>query len=90
MAPHFACELWAGFLGAQNRINTSTCLFDWDKNVLDQKWPIVDVDFELDLIVLVTELVFKWIIYFSKIICFMFTGQRKNVRKCKNFARRIK
>lgn len=58
MAPHFACELWAGFLSAQNRINVKTNLFDWEKNVLDQQWPVVDSNFPLDLLVMVSTLFF--------------------------------
>ena len=58
MAPHFACELWAGFLSAQNRINIKTDFFDWEKNVLEQQWPVVDSNITLDLLVLVSTLIF--------------------------------
>nr|CAI5843216.1 unnamed protein product [Callosobruchus analis] len=49
MAPHFASELWSGFVSAPNRLNDSGEVI-WDKAVLEQKWPVVDMDYELDLI----------------------------------------
>lgn len=52
MAPHFATELWSGFLSAPNRLNQSEEI-DWNKTVLDQKWPIIDSNYNMDLICLV-------------------------------------
>lgn len=49
MAPHFASELWSGFTSVPNRLNTSSEV-NWDKTVLEQKWPIVDFDYKLDLV----------------------------------------
>ncbi|XP_050294862.1 leucine--tRNA ligase, mitochondrial [Anthonomus grandis grandis] len=49
LAPHFASELWSGFTSAPNRIN-NTEEIRWDKNVLEQKWPETDMDYELDLV----------------------------------------
>lgn len=49
MAPHFATELWSGFLSAPNRLNQSGEI-DWSKTVLDQKWPIIDSNYKMDLL----------------------------------------
>ncbi|KAF2900671.1 hypothetical protein ILUMI_05517 [Ignelater luminosus] len=49
MAPHFASELWSGFTSAPHRLNTDSEI-QWDKTVLEQKWPIVDKDHKLDLV----------------------------------------
>nr|CAI5823146.1 unnamed protein product [Callosobruchus analis] len=40
MAPHFASELWSGFVSAPNRLNDSGEVI-WDKAVLEQKWPVL-------------------------------------------------
>ncbi|XP_076272957.1 leucyl-tRNA synthetase, mitochondrial isoform X2 [Rhynchophorus ferrugineus] len=49
LAPHFASELWSGFVSAPNRLNHSGEI-DWDKTVLEQDWPEIDADYELDLV----------------------------------------
>lgn len=49
IAPHFASELWSGFVSAQNRLNYSGEVA-WDKTVLEQKWPNVDYNYNLDLV----------------------------------------
>ncbi|KAJ8954021.1 hypothetical protein NQ318_004314 [Aromia moschata] len=49
MAPHFASELWSGFVSAPNRHNNSSEIA-WDKSVFDQTWPETDMDYNLDLI----------------------------------------
>lgn len=49
MAPHFASELWSGFLSAPNRLNQSGEI-DWNKTVLDQKWPTIDSSYKMDLL----------------------------------------
>lgn len=49
MAPHFASELWSGFVSAPGRLNQSEEI-NWDKNVLEQKWPIIDESYNLDLV----------------------------------------
>lgn len=54
VAPHFASELWAGFISAENRVNADDSYFDWNKNVLDQKWPVVDAHCNLELVCLVS------------------------------------
>ncbi|XP_018325351.1 probable leucine--tRNA ligase, mitochondrial isoform X2 [Agrilus planipennis] len=48
MAPHFASELWSGFISAPNRLN-STGEILWNKTVLEQRWPEVDLSYNLDL-----------------------------------------
>ncbi|CAG4964973.1 unnamed protein product [Colias eurytheme] len=47
VTPHFCSELWAGFKSAPNRVLENTHLIMWDRDVLSQKWPAVDHDFEL-------------------------------------------
>ncbi|KAG5875054.1 hypothetical protein JTB14_026185 [Gonioctena quinquepunctata] len=49
MAPHFASELWSGFLSAPNRLN-DTEEIGWDRDVFEQKWPETDMDYNLDLV----------------------------------------
>ncbi|CAH1955218.1 unnamed protein product [Acanthoscelides obtectus] len=48
MAPHFSSELWSGFVSAPKRLNNSEEII-WDKAVLDQEWPVVDLDYQLEL-----------------------------------------
>ncbi|XP_047001158.1 probable leucine--tRNA ligase, mitochondrial isoform X1 [Schistocerca americana] len=50
MAPHFASELWAGFLAAPHRIDTTSSEILWDAPVHQQKWPDVDQQYILDLL----------------------------------------
>lgn len=49
IAPHFASELWSGFVSAPNRLNTTEEI-DWEKNVLEQRWPKIDSNYNMDLI----------------------------------------
>lgn len=49
MAPHFASELWSGFLEAPNRLNHSNEI-SWEKSVLEQHWPEVDYGYNLELL----------------------------------------
>lgn len=49
MAPHFASELWSGFVSAPNRLTTNEEI-QWDKGVLEQRWPDIDYDYNLDLV----------------------------------------
>ncbi|KAJ8925000.1 hypothetical protein NQ315_001165 [Exocentrus adspersus] len=49
MAPYFASELWSGFISAPNRLDSSGEI-QWDKSVLEQKWPETDMDYNLDLV----------------------------------------
>lgn len=49
MAPHFASELWSKFLAAPNRLNVDSTEIQWDKDVLQQCWPEVDANYNLDL-----------------------------------------
>ncbi|KAM3967920.1 LOW QUALITY PROTEIN: leucyl-tRNA synthetase, mitochondrial [Aphomia sociella] len=49
--PHFCSELWAGFLSAPHRkCLVSNDYIDWNKNVLEQKWPRVDDSFKLSFL----------------------------------------
>ncbi|XP_044270469.1 probable leucine--tRNA ligase, mitochondrial [Tribolium madens] len=49
MAPHFASELWSGFVSAPDRLNQSGEI-DWEKPVLEQRWPTLDDRYNLDLV----------------------------------------
>lgn len=51
LAPHFASELWAKFLTVPNRLSSPSHEIQWELNVLEQKWPEVDHNYELDLTV---------------------------------------
>ncbi|XP_071445476.1 leucine--tRNA ligase, mitochondrial isoform X2 [Hetaerina americana] len=50
MAPHFASELWSGFVTAPGRVDPDSKEIDWESSVLEQNWPKVDDDYHLDLI----------------------------------------
>lgn len=50
MAPHFASELWAGFVSAPHRVNAVSDEIDWERPVLRQRWPEVDPEYCLDLL----------------------------------------
>jgi hypothetical protein len=70
MAPHFASELWSGFVSAPNRINTSTEEIKWDQGVLEQTWPEVDFNYCLELVCMVSismglSTLFSGILYVS-------------------------
>lgn len=45
LMPHFASELWTGFVSAPHRINKCPGEILWDKNVLDQPWPKIDDEY---------------------------------------------
>lgn len=42
IAPSFASECWSKFLSVPNRIGTDDANLKWNKDVLEQNWPIVD------------------------------------------------
>lgn len=52
-APHFASELWAIFCSAKYHLIDSKEV-DLDKDVLEQKWPQIDMDYKLMLFVYVS------------------------------------
>ena len=54
MAPHFASELWSGFVSAPHRLNVSTDEINWNSNVLEQPWPCVDMNYNLELVCMVS------------------------------------
>ncbi|XP_026492706.2 leucine--tRNA ligase, mitochondrial [Vanessa tameamea] len=47
VTPHFCSELWAGFISAPNRVSDNISSFNWNKDVFEQKWPVVDQDYPL-------------------------------------------
>lgn len=58
LAPHFASELWSGFCSVPrltSEKNIDKQEIQWDKDVLQQKWPEVDMEYELDLTVYVSR-----------------------------------
>lgn len=57
MAPHFASELWRKFTSVPNRRNKEISDIKWDLDVLEQTWPDVDREYQLDLSVKVSCLV---------------------------------
>lgn len=72
MAPHFASELWSGFTSAANRINNSGEIL-WDKTVLEQKWPVLDSHYNLDLVCQVCiYLIFKFYLLFNNLMKILF------------------
>lgn len=48
MAPHFASECWYRLASAANKADSCPLGIDWSKDVLQQKWPEVDMDYNLD------------------------------------------
>lgn len=50
-APHFASELWSKFNQAPNRINETNADWLWDKDVLSQRWPLIDDEYKVDLLI---------------------------------------
>lgn len=48
LAPHFASECWYRLASAPTKANTDRVGIDWTKDVLEQKWPEVDMDYNLD------------------------------------------
>lgn len=55
MAPHFASELWRGFVQAEGRLNEHSCQFQWNKPVLEQRWPQLDEAFKLPVFIRVSK-----------------------------------
>lgn len=50
VTPHFSSELWSGFLSAPNRVGLDLPSIDWEKSVLDQRWPKVDDHYNLSFL----------------------------------------
>ncbi|KAH8019868.1 hypothetical protein HPB51_022969 [Rhipicephalus microplus] len=48
LAPHFASELWAGFADAARFRDVE---YQVDRPLVEQLWPQVDADFNLDLLI---------------------------------------
>lgn len=58
LAPHFASELWAGFCSTPRLLenkNITDTEIQWEKDVLQQNWPEVDMEYNLDLTVYVSR-----------------------------------
>ncbi|EZA55183.1 putative leucyl-tRNA synthetase, mitochondrial [Ooceraea biroi] len=53
-APHFAAELWANFCSVKNHLIDGNEV-SLDKNVFEQKWPEIDMDYKLVLNVYVNN-----------------------------------
>lgn len=44
-APHYTSEVWSKFISVPNRISHDDLVL-WNKDVLEQKWPQLDKDYE--------------------------------------------
>lgn len=53
LAPHFASECWSRLASAPNKADAAPARLDWTRDVLEQKWPEVDLDYNLDFTVYV-------------------------------------
>lgn len=53
LAPHFASECWYRLASAPNKANDTSETIDWSKDVLEQKWPEVNMDYNLDFTIYV-------------------------------------
>lgn len=65
LAPHFASELWAGFCSAPHRLAPADGELQWERDVLGQRWPKVDLDYCMKVNVKVSfpvVLEFFWVI----------------------------
>lgn len=56
MAPHYASELWSKFCSTPNRLNPESDELQWNKDVLSQRWPSVDLQYKLDFTVRVSRI----------------------------------
>ncbi|KAG5674755.1 hypothetical protein PVAND_004705 [Polypedilum vanderplanki] len=65
LAPHFASELWSRFVTAPNRVLVKSNYFDWNLDVLQQRWPKVDPDYKINFTVKVDN----HIVHKTKIPC---------------------
>lgn len=50
ITPHFCSELWAGLLSAPHRISSHNSTINWENNVLEQNWPVVDDHYKLSFL----------------------------------------
>lgn len=48
LAPHYASELWSGFCSAPHRMSNDDTI-QWDKDVLEQSWPQIDMNYKMRL-----------------------------------------
>lgn len=56
IAPLFASECWSKFLTVPNRIDADELNFKWDKDVLEQNWPVVDENIDDILVIRVSQI----------------------------------
>lgn len=45
--PHFAATLWMAFCSAEGRLTTNDGEIEWNENVMLQKWPKMDDDYDI-------------------------------------------
>lgn len=55
IAPHFTSELWSKFTEVPNRLKNDEDALMWSKDVLEQKFPAVDDNFNYSLQILVEQ-----------------------------------
>ncbi|GAB6021672.1 hypothetical protein CHUAL_004254 [Chamberlinius hualienensis] len=53
ITPHFASEMWSAFTSNAAKYSNE---FDWSKNVLEQKWPMLDKSYKLELIARINDI----------------------------------
>lgn len=53
IAPHFTSELWSKFTEVPNRLRSDEDVFQWSKDVLEQKFPCVDANYDYSLKIMV-------------------------------------
>lgn len=68
LAPRFASELWSGFCSAPYHLVNDDLFIQRDKDVLEQKWPEVDSNYELDIDVIVSLFYFNYYTFYKLII----------------------
>lgn len=54
LAPQFASELWSGFCSAPYHLADDDVSIRKDRDVLDQDWPQIDMEYNMNLNVLVS------------------------------------
>ncbi|KAF7987914.1 hypothetical protein HCN44_003777 [Aphidius gifuensis] len=54
IAPQFASELWAGFCSAPYHLANDDPFIQLDKDVLEQSWPALDMDYKMNVDIMIS------------------------------------